>query len=170
MYNVQMRSKGSAQQLEQRRRLAVQRVNEGWKQKDVAAFLGVGQRTVGRWVAAYRSAGDDGLLAKPSPGRRPFLTPDQEQQVLAWLLKKPTEFGFPTDLWTARRVARLIQDRFGVAFHPNYLREWLAKRRLSPQKPAERARERDGAAIDRWVGHDWPALQKKRRKSRRTSS
>jgi len=46
-----MRSKGSASELEQRRRLAVQRVAEGWQQKDVAAFLGVSECAVGRWAA-----------------------------------------------------------------------------------------------------------------------
>ena len=35
---------------ETRRRLAVQRVNEGWSQKDVAAFLGVHAVTVSEWV------------------------------------------------------------------------------------------------------------------------
>jgi transposase len=165
-----MRSKGSAQELEARRRLAVRRVGEGWTQRQVAAFLGVSERAVGLWVAAHRAAGDDGLAAKPHPGRKPFLTADQERQVLGWLRQKPTALGFRTDLWTARRVAHLIEQRLGVGYHPNYLREWLAKRGLSPQKPAQRARERDQAAIDRWVAEDWPRIQKKRRRRTPTSS
>jgi transposase len=157
-----MRSKGSAQQLEERRRLAIRRVNDGWTQREVAAFLGVSERAVGAWVAAWRSKGDDGLKAKPHPGRAPFLTAPQEQEVLGWLAQPPTSFGFPDELWTARRVAQLIKDRLGVAFHPNYLREWLSKREHSPQRPAKRARERDEPAIARWVKKDWPRLKKKR--------
>src|SRR5215831_1539626 len=116
-----MRSKGSAAELEQRRRLAVQRVREGRTHKDVAAFLGVSERAVGRWVAA----GPDGLKAKPHPGGRPRLTDEQRRDVLACLLRPADAYGFPTALWTARRVAKLIADRFGVAYHPDYLREWL---------------------------------------------
>jgi transposase len=165
-----MRSKGSAAELEARRRLAVQRVGEGWTQKAVAEFLGVSERAVGGWVAAHRDRGADGLKAKPHPGRKPFLTPAQERRVIGWLARKPTEFGFPTDLWTARRVADLIARRLGVRFNPNYLREWLTRRDFSPQKPARRARERDQAAVARWVREDWPRIQKRRRTSTPASS
>jgi len=165
-----MRSKGTAAELEARRRTAVQRVSEGWAQKDVAAFLGVHPVTVAKWVARHRDIGDDGLKAKPTPGRPRFLTPDQERKVLGWLGESPTQHGFDTDLWTARRVAELIRKKFGVRFHPNYLREWLSKRNYTPQKPARRARQRDQAAIDRWVAEDWPRIQKRRGKNTPISS
>jgi transposase len=155
---------------EARRRLAVQKVHEGWKQADVASFLGVHPVTVNKWVRAYRATGDDGLARTPHPGRTPFLTPAQEQQVLGWLAQKPTSHGFSTDLWTARRVADLIRRKFGIEFHPNYLREWLSKRNLSPQKPKTRARERDLREVGRWLAEDWPAIQKRGSPSTPTSS
>jgi transposase len=153
--------------MEARRRLAVQKVDDGWGQADVADFLGVHPVTVNKWVRAHRAGG---LAGKPHPGRRPFLTAEQERQVLGWLGEKPTAHGFRTDLWTARRVADLIRARFGVAYHPNYLRAWLARRGYSPQKPARRARERDPAAVERWRAEDWPRIQKKRRPTAPTSS
>jgi transposase len=165
-----MRSKGSAAELEARRRLAVQRVTEGWKRADVAAFLGVHPETVAEWVRAHRAGGDAALAAKPHPGRQPFLTPAQEKQALGWLADKPTAHGFRTDLWTARRVAELIRRRFGVEYHPHYLREWLTKRGYTPQKPARRARQRDQAAIDRWLKTGWRRIKKRPGGGRRTSS
>ena len=110
------------------------------------------------------------MKAKPTPGRPRFLTAAHEQKVLGWLAESPTKHGFDTDLWTARRVAELIHRKFGVRFHPNYLREWLTKRNYTPQKPARRARQRDQAAIDRWVAEDWPRIQKRRGTSTPTSS
>src|SRR5262245_38099128 len=151
----------SAAGKEARRRLAVQRVREGWSQADVAAFLGVHPVTVNKWVRAHRAAGDEGLKAKPHPGRPPFLSPAQQAEVLGWLAEKPTAHGFRTDLWTAARVAELIRRRLGVAYHPGYLREWLAQRGLSPQKPAKRARERQPEAIERWLAKQWPEILKK---------
>ncbi len=165
-----MRSNGTAKELEGRRRLAVQRVRDGWAQKDVAAFVGVHPVTVGKWVARFRAGGDAGLAAKPTPGRPRFLTPEQEATVLGWLADPPTTHGFRTDLWTARRVAHLVHERFGVAFHPHYLREWLTKRKYTPQRPARRASQRDPEAADRWARNDWPAAQKKRRPRTPTSS
>jgi transposase len=165
-----MRSKGSAAELEARRRLAVQRVTEGWKRTDVAAFLGVHPETVAEWVRAHRAGGDAALTAKPHPGRTPFLTPDQERQVLGWLADKPTAHGFRTDLWTARRVAELIRRRFGVAFHPHYLRLWLTKRNHTPHKPTRRLWQRSDVAIDRWLKTDWPRIKKTSGGGRPTSS
>lgn len=146
---------------ETRRRLAVQKVKDGWSQVDVAAFLGVHPVTVNKWVRAFRAEGDDGLAGKPHPGRKAFLTPAQGNKVLGWLSEKPTRHGFQTDLWTAGRVAHLIRKKFGVAYHPSYLREWMSKRNLTPQKPAKRAKERDLPAVARWRADAWPAIQKK---------
>lgn len=155
---------------EGRRRLAVTRVSEGWSAADTAAFLGVHVETVRKWVRAHRAGGDGGLTGKPHPGRRRFLTPEQESEVLGWLTRRPTAFGFRTALWTAARVAHLIRERFGVEYHPNYLREWLARRRHTPQKPARRAKQRNPVAIDRWRKDEYPAAQKKSRRSKPTSS
>ena len=156
--------------MESRRRLAVEKVLDGWTQTDVADFLGVHPVTVNAWMRAHRAAGPDALAAKPHPGRKRFLTPEQEAEALGWLADKPTAHGFPTDLWTARRVADLIRTRFGVAFHPNYLREWLTKRGYTPQIPARKAKERDDEAVLAWLRGQWPGILKKRPPTPPTSS
>jgi transposase len=164
-----MRSKGSAAQLEERRRLAVQRVHDGWRQKDVAAFLGVTERTISRWMAAYRDQGDNGLAAQPHSGPAPRLSPNQQHEVLSWLAQKPTAFGFATELWTAPRLARLIEQRLGVRYHPRYLNEWLTRRGIRPQKPQRQSKDQDPEEVARWLREDWPRIQKKSSRSRPTS-
>ena len=165
-----MRSKGSAAALEAIRRLAVQNVLDGQTQAAVAKVFGVHPVTVAKWTARRRAEGEAGLAAKPVPGRPRLLTAQQDLQVRTWLAQKPTAHGFPTDLWTARRVAELIRREFGVVFHPNYLREWLTRRGYSPQRPARRARQRNEEAVVGWVANDWPRLQKKRATRTPTSS
>ena len=165
-----MRSKGSAPALEAVRRRAVQLVSDGQTQAAVAFALGVHPVTVAKWMARHRAEGAAGLAAKPTPGRPRYLTPDQDQQVRRWLAQKPTAHGFPTDLWTARRVAELIRRRFGIAFHPHYLRAWLTQRGYSPQRPVRRPRQRNEPAILHWVANDWPRIQKKRATPTPTSS
>jgi transposase len=127
-----MRTKGTAQELERRRRLAVQRVREGHSPAFVADFLGVHVRSVRRWLAADRDDPRYGLYSKPSLGRPPALTIDQDLEVLSWLYCKPTSFGFATDLWTAPRLAQLIAHKFGVHFHPRYVNAWLRTRGVTP--------------------------------------
>ena len=165
-----MRTTGTASELEARRRLAVRRANEGWKQKDVAAFLGVTERAVRGWVAAHRKGGDDGPEAVPHPGAKRKLSARREKSVLSWLAKSPLAFGYKTDLWTTRRLAEVIAKKYGVRFNANYLAEWLTARGHSPQKPETPAVERDNPAIARWVAEGWPRVKKKRAGSVPTSS
>ncbi len=165
-----MEIKQSRADQEGRRRTAVRKVAEGRSAADVADFLGVHAETVRRWVREHKAGGDAGLAGTPHPGRRPFLSPEQEAEALGWLTRKPTDFGFRTDLWTAARVAQLVRDKFGVAYHPSYLREWLTKRRHTPPKPARRAKQRDPVALGRWLADEYPAAQKKSRPTTPTSS
>jgi len=165
-----MRSKGSASALEALRRRAVARVLSGRTQSAVAEALGVHSVTVAKWMARHRVAGEAGLAAKPTPGRPRFLSPGQEQQVKSWLAQKPTDHGFRTDLWSARRIVELIRRSFGISFHPASMRRWLTERGDSPQRPARKARQRNDDAIVHWVVNDWPRLQKKRATPAPTSS
>ncbi len=156
-----MRSVGASAELERRRRLAVQRVSEGYSTEEVADFLGVDPRTVRRWLDVLRRRGPSGLAAQPVPGRPPKLSRTQEKIVGRWLADSPTEYGFATELWSAPRLARLIEQEWGVCFHPAYLTTWLRRRGYTPQKPHRVAREHDDAAVARWLAIDWPRIKKK---------
>ena len=159
----------TAAEKEARRKRAIQKGLDGRTQADVADSLGVHPVTVAKWMKAYRDGGEHALAAKPVPGRPHVLTAEQEGEVRGWRPRTPTEFGFRTDLWTAARVAPLIRDKLGVAFHPNDLREWLSERGYSPQKPARRPKPRNPMVIDAWLGPASPAIKKKSPRPRPTS-
>jgi transposase len=142
--------------------LAVRRVLEGYTTEEVAEFLGVDPRSVRRWVAAYREGGGTGLLSRPASGRPPKLTLLQEKIIRRWLHDSPMEHGFDTELWTAPRLGRLIEDELGVRLHPRYLSVWLRDRGFSPQRPQRVPRERDPKAIAAWLASDWPRIKKRR--------
>jgi transposase len=156
-----MRTKGSSRELEHRRLLAVQRVLEGYSVEEVAEFLDVDPRSVRRWAATYRQSGGAGLAARPATGRPPKLTRSQEKVIRRWLADKPTEHGFPTDLWSGPRVVHMIQQEFGVDLNPEYITVWLRRRGFTPQKPRRVPRERDPEAITAWLACDWPRIKKK---------
>lgn len=157
-----MRPQGSAAELERRRKRAVQAVREGSSTAEVARVLGVTQRAVRGWVAAARDGGDEALSAKTQRGAKPKLNGNQQRQVLSWLKRSPSEFGFDTELWTGPRIARLIQERFAVAFHPKYIHEWLTARGITPQKPETQARERNNRKVAAWRSRTWPRIKKTR--------
>jgi transposase len=142
-----MRPIGTAQELERRRRRAVELVKQGESPDDVAGFLGCGRSSVYTWLKWDRESPEK-LTAKPSPGRTPRLDPKQRQHLERLLLQGAKAHGWRTELWTADRVATLVERHFRVHFHPEHVRKIL-KRKLgwTSQKPQRKARERDEAAI-----------------------
>ncbi len=157
-----MRTTGCPEVLEYRRRLAIERIHDGSSTQEVADLLGVDPSSVCSWLAAFRRYGGDALAARPVPGRPPKLNGTQEKIVRRWLADKPTEHGFATELWTAERLAQLIEQEWGIHFHPDSLGRWLRQRGLTPQKPQRKARERDDEAIALWLEEDWPRIKKRR--------
>jgi transposase len=156
-----MRDKGSPEDHEHRRLLAVQRVLDGYSIEEVAEFLGVDPRSVRRWVAAYREDGGQGLLSRAVTGRPPKLTIIQEKIVRRWLADSPWEHGFETELWTASRVGQLIHEELGIQLNSRYLSTWLRDRGFTPQKSQRVPFERDPKAIAEWLESDWPRIKKK---------
>ena len=120
-------------ELEHRRLLAVRRVLEGDTVEEVADFLEVDGRSVRRWVQRFWEHGWEGLVANPVPGRPRKLSPTQEKIVLRWLQDCPTDFGFPTALWTCQRLAQLIWEEWRIRLNPRYLSRWLRERDFTPQ-------------------------------------
>lgn len=160
-----MRGVGSPAELERRRRLAVQRVLEGYYSAgEVAEFLGVDPSSIRRWLAAFGERGAVGLAARPVPGRPPKLSPAQEKIALRWLTDNPLDHGFPNELWTAGRLALLLDEEWGVSLHPHYLAAWLRRRGYTPQLPRRVPRERDDAEVARWLAEDWPRIKRTARR------
>ena len=50
-----------------------------------------------------------------------------------------------------------------IKFHPRYINQWLAERRITPQKPRFQAREQDEDEVRRWLREEWPRIKKVRR-------
>lgn len=132
-------------------------LEEGESPSTIARILGVHVTSVHRWRRQARSP--RGLAAIPHPGPKPGLDDDQLRRLEALLLKGPKHHGWPNQLWTAARVAVLIERHFGIRYHPEHVRKIL-KRRLdwTSQKPQRKARERDDKEVARWVDDELPRI------------
>jgi transposase len=152
-----MRPKGTPTELERRRKRAVELVEQGESPTVVARILGVRRSSLYRWLHLARQP--HGLDRKPAPGPTPALSDEQLAQLEALLLQGAKAHGWPNQLWTAARVARLIERRFGVKHHPEHVRKVL-KHRLnwSSQKPRRKARERDDKEVERWKDDELPRI------------
>jgi len=156
-----MRPRGTGEQLERRRRRAVQLLQEGKGLSEVARAVNSSTSSVQRWRAAYRAHGWEGLRPRAVPGRPPKLSSSQKEELQRVLRRGPVAAGYRTDLWTLRRVAEVIQRRFGVHYELASVWCMLEKLGWSCQKPERQARERNQEQVQRWRRREWPRLKKR---------
>ena len=147
--------------LESIRLMAVERVRDGERPSSVIASFGFNRTTIYRWLnaASKPGVGLSALRSRPATGRPRRLTPRQEQQVFRWVNgRDPRQHGLDFGLWTRRLVAELIERKFGIRLGVTAVGELLAKLGLTPQKPLQRAYQRDPEAIERWQREQFPAI------------
>ena len=152
------------QTLEAIRLMAVERVREGEAASEVIAAYGFNRTTIYKWIQAalQPGVGIKALRSTPATGRPRSLTPAQEKQVFRWINgRDPRQYGLDFGLWTRRVVAELIEKKFGVRLGVTAVGELLAKLGLTPQKPLQRAYQRDPQAIERWQRQTYPAIARR---------
>jgi transposase len=155
-----MRTPGTPEELERQRFRAVALLEAGHRPGEVAKRLGVSPAAVSQWKKLYQQAGPEGLKATPHPGPKPKLTVPQRHKLERLLLKGPLAHGYPTDLWTLRRIAEVIERHFAVSYDPSGVWHLLKALGWSCQKPERRAREADEEAMVGWRQQPWPRLKK----------
>lgn len=152
--------------LETIRLMAIERVREGEAPTAVIASYGFNRTTIYRWMKAalQPGVGIKALRSTKATGRPRTLTPAQERQVLRWVNgRDPRHYGLDFGLWTRRVVVELIAQKFGVTLGVTAVGELLARLGLTPQKPLQRAYQRDPEAIERWQRETFPGIARQAR-------
>lgn len=161
VYPWRMRPQGTSQQLQKRRECAIKLLQTGMIPISVARALSASRSSVTEWQNAFKRNGWAGLRAKPIPGRPPRLSAKQTHQLEQHLLEGPLAAGHKTDLWTLRRITRLIQKHFHITYHPGHVWKILRVLGWSCQKPERRATQRDEVAIAHWKRYVWPQIRRR---------
>jgi transposase len=130
----------------------------------------VSKGAVSQWLKRGREEGVEALKAHPPKGVAPRLSAEQKAQIPDLLAKGAPAYGFRGDVWTARRVAEVIERTFGVSYHRDHVSRLLREAGWSRQQPVERATQRDEQAIKDWYEKRWPAMKKKRKRKNGPSS
>src|SRR3954468_12740359 len=156
-----------ADALEWRRFRALHLRREGWSRRAIAEALGVSPVSVNRSFARVRDGGTEALRARPGPGRPPKLSPTQKRLIPEFLWHGAEAYGFRGEVWTCARVARVIEEEFGVHYHKGHVSRLLRELKWTPQVPIRRAIQRDEDAIRRWRDEVWPDLRRRAQRERR---
>lgn len=149
------------QTLEAIRLMAIERVREGERASDVIEAYGFSRTTIYKWMkAAFRpGVGVKALRSRKATGRPRSLSAVQEQRVFRWINgRDPRQYGLDFGLWTRSVVAELIEKKLGVRLGSSAVGEMLARLGLAPQKPLQRAYQRDPHTIERWQQETYPVI------------
>ena len=138
---------------------------DGWAQRAIADGLGVTKGAVSQWMSAVATGGVEALGARPRTGRPCELTAAQRQRLPEFLAEGAEAYGFRGGVWTCARVGKVIEQEFGIGYHKAHVSRLLKQLDWTPQKPVERAAQRNEALIERWRSEVWPELKKRRRGS-----
>jgi transposase len=140
------------EQMAERRKEGVRLLEQGKKsQAEIARVLGVSEAAVSVWNQKLKKHGKESLAMKKATGRPAGLTPANKARLLKALEAGATAAGFETERWTQARVQQVIEKRFGVHYHQNYISRLLHDLGWSVQKPETRAMERDEELIRTWL-------------------
>jgi transposase len=111
-------------------------------------------------MKAVHEEGKTGLQARPHVGVPAKLSP-ADLALLPELLALGAEaYGFRGELWTCAREATVIKREYGVSYHKDHVSRLLKALEWTPQRPLNRASQRDERKIKRWRTKVWPELKK----------
>jgi len=77
----------------------------------------------------------DALNSGKHTGRPSRMDGRQLDRLGNMLLKGAEHYGYDVDLWTTKRVASLIEEKFGVRYHPDHVRKILHGMDFSRRRP-----------------------------------
>lgn len=149
------------EQMAERRKEGVRLLEQEKKsQAQIARVLGVSTAAVCVWNKKLKKHGKESLEMKKASGRPAGLTPVNKTELVKTLETGATAAGFETERWTQACVQQIIEKKFGVHYHQNYISRLLHDLGWSVQKPETRALERDEELIRAWLSKDWSRIKK----------
>lgn len=134
---------------------------------EIASLIQAPRSKVSLWLQHYEGYGIEGLLEGHRSGRPPELSENNKTELIDIIESGPVAYGYTSGVWTAPMIKRIIEDEFGVAYHPNHVCKILHKLHFSVQRPKRKLANADPDLLDRWRRHTYPLLKKKPKRKER---
>ena len=152
------RPRSSGTLREQKRRIGYELLRQGRSRAEVARQLGVTWMTADRWYKWLKSRGKDSWHDRNRSGRPQKLSANQKRKLKRILKKGALNYGYPTELWTLKRVAEVIEKEFQVSYNVTHVWRVLRSLGFTAQVPLLRAMERNEDYIRWWIEEKWPEI------------
>ena len=128
---------------------------------EIAKILKASLSGVSEWLKIYAEQGVDGLLEGRRSGRPSFLS-DVDKVLLCDIIDSgPIAYGYVSGLWTSIRIADVIDQEFGVRYHPGHVRKLLGDFGFSVQSPKRVLALANKEKQAKWTFETYPTIKKK---------
>ena len=159
-YKMPKGLKLTRKQMEQRRLMAAKDLSIGMKQADVARKYGVNRSNISRWTKTLKKEGKSGLQMRKAKGAEPKLDLKQRGLLVEILVAGAKNYGFKTDLWTGKRVCKVIEKEFGASYHFKHIPKLLRGLDFRLIKPKRQANEKNEEEKREWIKTTWEYIKK----------
>jgi transposase len=148
---------------EARRFRAIELLDKGWTQQQVAEAFGVSQGTVSTWKIGYQKYGASALSIKLYPGHPSKLSTAQKEQLKLYLDEGAQAHGFEGNFWTQKRVSRLIWDKFSIELKPRSCGDLMYALEYKLKKPQLKSYDQNPDKVAVWKEETLPEIKKKQK-------
>ena len=145
---------------ELRRKKGYDLLGDGRKKALIARKLDVTWVTVNKWSKRLAKYGYDSWRDTKPEGRPEKLSPEQKKKLREIIDLGPRKYGYPTDLWTLKRVADVIQREFGISYNTTHIWRVLRALGYSAQIPLATAMEKNTDYVKEWLENQYPEHMK----------
>lgn len=134
---------------------------DGHTSGSIAEILKAARSKASEWLASYETHGEEGLLEGHRSGRPAQLSSAQLKSLGDIVESGPVAYGLDSGVWTSPMIGRVVEEEFGVVFHPGHVRKLLAMIGFSLQRPRRLLARADPDAQARWQRWTYPNIKKK---------
>ena len=128
---------------------------------EIATLLQVSRSRTHAWVSSWNQHGLEGIKEGHRSGR-PCSLEEKQLIILRDIVDSgPQAYGIKTGVWTSPIITQIIQNEFGVTYHPGHVRKILKAIGLSVQRPTTNLAAADPKAQRKWIRYTYPNLKKK---------
>lgn len=117
------------------RLLAIKLLFEGQTRKEVSQLLNCTYKTLSTWIDKFLEGGLEKLTESIKHQAPQTLNWEQKQEIKKMLLEKtPRDYGIDRNLWTAKIIIQVIQNKWNIKLSDSRIYEIISELNLSYQK------------------------------------
>ncbi len=150
-----------------RRQMIIRLREEGHTQGKIAELLDLTQPYVNRIIQTFRLQGASALEVSTGKGAVSRLNTDQKERLKVILDSGAVASGFEGELWTAKRIQRVIEEQLGVQYSQRQVYRILEGLNYTLQKPIKVDYRQSKQAVESWKTDQLPELKKSSKREKK---